>query len=257
MGRECPRDTPRSLKQNFLEGVTFEFVTPRKRGQGERRMINRQITKKILDSPQEDRVKSDLLCDGVVCPEGRRLLFFWAAVHGGLGRARRPRVAVSSDAAPSTCSGVDCHRPRSTKNATKSGLAGLFHGLRDPTRTAVACVRSVLPSLRTTRLTNQRSAPPGDARIGQPRPGLPPSFRAEVRDRPYASARGRRVPGARAPETVLVRRLGAPPVRRLFLIPGRDHDCFTLIRPAALACQAGPVGTVTLGVSHPRESTGP
>jgi hypothetical protein len=41
---------------------------------------------------------------------------FWAAVHGGLGRAGRPRGVASFGVPPSTsCSGVDCQRPRPTK----------------------------------------------------------------------------------------------------------------------------------------------
>jgi hypothetical protein len=180
-----------------------------------------KLRKKILDSPQADRVKSNLLCDGVVCPKGAGSFFFWAVVHGGLGRARRLRVAASSDTAPSTCSGVDCHRPRSTKRRQERscGVVPWTAG-PNPHSRRVTSVRATFASddaayklaLRPPGRRSHRAAAAGpSAPLGQKCVTGLTQARAEDA-----------YPAARAPETVLVRRSGAPPVRRLFLAPGKE-----------------------------------
>ena len=133
--------------------------------------------------------------------------------------ARRPRVAVSSDTAPSTCSGVDCHRPRSTKRRQERSCRVVsWTAGTNPHSRRVRPIRAAFASDDAAYKSALR--PSGRRSPGQPRPGLPPSFgRKCVTGLTQARAEDA-YPGARAPETVLVRRLGAPPVAAFFSYPG-------------------------------------
>ena len=133
-----------------------------------------------------------------MCPgTGRRLhRRFWAAVHGGLGRARRPRGVVSSFrcAADDWFPAIDRHRSRLTQRPRRAVLRGRRHGLRDPTRTAVARVRFAAALARTARLTSHATEPSGRASYAAAGVDLPRLSRESESGRPKR-ATGRVTPG--------------------------------------------------------------
>jgi hypothetical protein len=99
---------------------------------------------------------------------------FWAAVHGGLGRARRPRGGASCGAPSSTCSGIDCHRPRPTKGRQEPscGVVSWTAGTNPHSRRARSLRSCPRPDGAAYKL---RTRPPGrSSQAGSPGRGLPP-----------------------------------------------------------------------------------
>jgi hypothetical protein len=158
----------------------------------------------------------------------------WAAQGG-------PASPHLRDTAPSTCSGVDCHRSRLTKRRQERscGVVPWTAG-PNPHSRRVTSVRAALA--RTTRLINQRSAPPGGARIGSRGRAFHLFWRKCVTGLTQARATDA-YPGARAPETVLVRRSGTPPVAASFLALGRE-SCPLHSDPAGRPSTAVSLGRV-------------
>jgi len=137
---------------------------------------------------------------------GRRLhQCFRAAVHGGLGRARRLRAAsLRYDAVDDP--GVDC-----------------LHGLRTSIRTAVACVRftaAPCPDGAAYQIAIRPVCSEGRRSLRAALAGLPPRGGSVVTG-PKMHVRLTLETRRRAPEAVLVRRLGQSPGCRPFPPPGR------------------------------------
>jgi hypothetical protein len=176
-------------------------------------VASRRLRKTQMQIPL-DRNRIDILkCENYVmesCVRERAPapLSFWPAVHGGLGRARRPRGGASCDALPSTA------------------LASTASGLREPTRTAVACVRfsaAPRPDGAAYQIASRLACFEGRCSL---RAAWPASraYRWERCDRPYSTCDKTCNPWHRAAEAVLVRRPGDPPVAASAAAAGGDRE---------------------------------